>query len=308
MTVYLSEYICPEAKELLQKNAEIVTTFDVPEKIDAIILRTARVDANVMERCKNLKVIGKHGVGCNTIDLEAAKRRGIVVLNTPHANTNSVAELIVGELLDVARHITSANNKSRNGEFRTIAPKEMTGTELTGKTLGLVGTGNIARRVAEILTAGFGMQVVAYDPYVDAEAMKGMGYRKYENVGDMIAEADVVNVSVPLTQGTKNLIAGEIFGRFKPNAILINAARGGIVNEEDLYQALKAGRLRGAGCDAFVAEPPSEKNTKLYELENFVGTPHIGAATEEALQRMGMEVVREVLAVLKGAVPKNRVV
>lgn len=308
MTVYLSEYIYPEARKLLEENVRIVENFDNPDEIDAIILRVFPVDAAVMDKCKNLKVIGKHGVGCNTIDLDEAKKRGITVLNTPRANTNSVAELIVGEMLDIARNITTADNKSRRGEFKTVAPKEMTGIELTGKTLGLVGTGNIARRAAEILQGGFGMKVVAYDPYVSSEIMETMGYTKYEDVGNMIAAADIINVSVPLTPSTKDLISGQVFDRFRPNSILVNAARGGIVNESDLYEALKSGKLRAAACDAFVNEPPTSENTNLYELPNFVGTPHIGAATEEALERMGMEVVQEVISVLNGAEPKNRVV
>lgn len=308
MTVYLSEYIYPEARKLLEENVRIVENFDNPDEIDAIILRVFPVDAAVMDKCKNLKVIGKHGVGCNTIDLDEAKKRGITVLNTPRANTNSVAELIVGEMLDIARNITTADNKSRRGEFKTVAPKEMTGIELTGKTLGLVGTGNIARRAAEILQGGFGMKVVAYDPYVSSEIMETMGYTKYEDVGDMIAAADIINVSVPLTPSTKDLISGQVFDRFRPNSILVNAARGGIVNESDLYEALKSGKLRAAACDAFVNEPPTSENTNLYELPNFIGTPHIGAATEEALERMGMEVVQEVISVLNGAEPKNRVV
>lgn len=308
MTVYLSEYIYPEARKLLESRAKVVDNFENSQEIDAIILRGVNVDAAIMDKCPNLKVIGKHGVGCNTIDLEAAKERGITVLNTPRTNTNSVAELIVGEMLDVARNITAANNGAIEGKFTTIAPKAMTGLELTGKTLGLVGTGNIARRVAEILQGGFGVKIVAYDPYVSAEAMEKMGYRKFEDVGDMIAEADIINVSVPLTPGTVNLISGAVFDRFRPNAILINAARGGIVNEQELYEALKAGKLRGAACDAFVQEPPTGENTNLFRLSNFIGTPHIGAATEESLERTGLEVVEEVLRVLEGKEPKHKVV
>ena len=308
MTVYLSEYIYPEARKLLESRAKVVDNFENSQEIDAIILRGMNVDAAIMDKCPNLKVIGKHGVGCNTIDLEAAKERGITVLNTPRTNTNSVAELIVGEMLDVARNITAANNGAIEGKFTTIAPKVMTGLELTGKTLGLVGTGNIARRVAEILQGGFGVKIVAYDPYVSAEAMEKMGYRKFEDVGDMIAEADIINVSVPLTPGTVNLISGAVFDRFRPNAILINAARGGIVNEQELYEALKAGKLRGAACDAFVQEPPTGENTNLFRLPNFIGTPHIGAATEESLERTGLEVVEEVLRVLEGKEPKHKVV
>lgn len=308
MTIFLDEYIDPQARKHLEKYATVVNHFDDPNAIDGIILRVYPVDAELMKKCKNLKVIGKHGVGCNTIDLESARKLGITVVNTPRANTNSVAELIVGEILDIARNITTAHNKSKHGEFTTIAPTEMTGIELTGKTLGLIGTGNIAQRTAEILTGGFGMKVVAYDPYVSAETMEKLGYQKHEDVGDMIAQADVVNISVPLTPSTKDLVSGEIFNRFKPGAILANAARGGIVNEKDLYEALSTGKLRAAACDAFVTEPPSAENTALYNLPNFVGTPHIGATTHEALERMGMEIVDEVLQVLNGGEARNRVV
>lgn len=308
MTVFLNEYIHPDARRLLEKHCTVVDTLDNAEVIDAIILRTYPVDAAVMDKCKNLKVIGKHGVGCNTIDLAEAKKRGITVVNTPKANTNSVAELIVGLILNIARNITVAHEKTQEGAFTKIAPAAMTGMEVSGKTLGLIGTGNIARRAAQILHDGFGVKVIGYDPFVDKEVMAKMGYEKCETVPELIAASDIVNVSVPLTPATENLIAGDTFNRFKKTAILVNAARGGIVNEADLYDALKAGKLRAAACDAFVAEPPTRTNTNLYELDNFIGTPHIGACAEEALERMGDEVVREVIAILNGAEPANRVV
>ena len=308
MTVFLSEHIHPDALKMLKEHCTVVDTFDDPDAIDAIILRTYPVDAAVMDKCKNLKVIGKHGVGCNTIDLAEAKKRGITVLNTPKANTNSVAELIVGLALNIARNITAAHEKTQEGAFSKIAPPEMTGMELSGKTLGLIGTGNIARRAAQILHDGFGVKVIGYDPFVDKEAMAKMGYEKYETVPELIAASDIINVSVPLTPATENLISGDTFNCFKKTAILINAARGGIVNEADLYEALKAGKLRAAACDAFVVEPPTRANINLFELDNFIGTPHIGACAEEAMERMGDEVVRDVIAVLNGAEPTNRVV
>lgn len=308
MTVYLSEYIHPDARKLLEERAEVVSTFDEGEKVDAIILRVLPVDAKVMDQCPNLKVIGKHGVGCNTIDLDEAKKRCIPVINTPRANTNAVAELIVGLTLNAGRNITLAHNMSQKGDFKTIAPREMTGVELSGKVLGLVGTGNIARRAAEILCKGFGMRVIGYDPYVTKEAMEQMGYEKYDEVNELIRNADIINVSVPFTPETVNLISGDSFNCFKKDALLINAARGGIVNEAGLYQALKEGKIRAAACDAFVEEPPTGANTNLYELDNFIGTPHIGAGTEESLYRMGMEVVQEVTSILDGAEPVHRVV
>ena len=308
MAVYLSEYIYPEAVETLKEKVSVVDTFDKPEEIEAIILRNIPVTAELMDRCKNLKVIAKHGVGVNTIDLAAAKERGILVTNTPTANSNSVAELIVALTLDACRNVTRAYEKTREGEFASIAPAAMTGMELTGKTLGLVGTGNIARMAAKILQGGFGMKVVGYDPYVSKENMEKMGYEKYETVQELIAVSDVINVSVPLTDSTRNLISGDVFKSFKKGAVLINAARGGIVNEDDLYEALKEKTLRAAACDAFVTEPPTAKTSKLFELDNFIGTPHIGACAEEALERMGTEVVEEVLRVLSGADPLHRVV
>ena len=308
MTVFLSEHIHPDARKTLEAACTVVDNFDHPDEIDAIILRTFSVDASVMDRCKNLKVIGKHGVGCNTIDLDAAKARGITVLNTPRANTNSVAELIVGLILDISRNITLAHEKSRDGKIFKGGPAEMTGMEVSGKTLGLIGTGNIARRTAEILKNGFGVNVVGYDPFVTKESMEAMGIHKYDTVKELIAASDIINVSVPLTPATQNLISGDSFDCFRKNAVLINAARGGIVNEADLYHALKEGKLKAAACDAFVTEPPSASNTNLYELENFIGTPHIGACAEEALYRMGDEVVHEVISVLNGKEPAHRVV
>ncbi|MBQ7215259.1 MAG: hypothetical protein IJS39_04665 [Synergistaceae bacterium] len=195
-------------------------------EVEAIILRVLEANAAVMELCRNLKVIGKHGVGCSTIDLTGAKKRKITVLNTPGANANSVAELIVGLMLDISRNITLAHNKTQSGAFKKIAPAEMTGMELTGKTLGLIGTGNIARRAAEILRNGFGVRVIGYDPYVSREAMAKFGYEKFDTVQELIANSDIVNVSVPLTDSTRNLIAGDTFDCFRKGAVLVNAARG----------------------------------------------------------------------------------
>ncbi|MBO5504130.1 MAG: hydroxyacid dehydrogenase [Lachnospiraceae bacterium] len=309
MSIFLNEYIHPDARALLEAHFEVVDTFDRAQEIEGIIVRTLVVDAAVMDRCPNLKVIGKHGVGCNTIDLEEAKRRGITVFNTPRANTNSVAELIVALILDISRNVTLAHEKTQEGAFAKVAPAQMTGMEISGKTLGLIGTGNIARQAAAILQGGFGMKVLGYDPFVDAERMAQMGYEKIETVKELVSRSDVVNVSVPLTPATKDLIAGDTFDCFRKGAVLVNAARGGIVNEADLYDALKAGKLRAAACDAFVQEPPTKETTNLYELDNFIGTPHIGACAEEALERMGDEVVRGLIEVLKeGKEPAARVV
>ena len=307
MRVYLSEFIHPDAAALLRRRAEVVDTWEQAEEIDGAIIRAAQVSRDIISRAKRLKVIGKHGVGCDTIDLNAAKEFGICVINTPTANTNSVAELIVGLMLAAGRRIPLCDQKSRGEGFSRISPPEMCGAELTGKTVGLVGMGNIARRAGEILRGGFSVKLAGYDPYCTEEQAERWGIVKYSGLNDMLEVSDYINISVPLTPSTLNLISTESFDYFKKDAILINAARGGIVNENDLYDALKAGKLRGAACDAFVTEPPSGKN-KLMSLDNFVATPHIGADTDEALYRMGMEAVEEVLSVLDGNEPKNKVV
>lgn len=307
MLVYLSEYILPAAVSRLKERAEIVDNWDRAEELDAIIIRAAEVTRETIAKAKNLKVIGKHGVGCNSIDLEAAREFGVPVINTPTANTNSVAELIVGLMLTIGRNINFCDAKTRRDGFSRIAPPEMCGVELTGKTVGLVGMGNIARRAGEILKNGFHMQLAGYDPYCTAEQAEKYGIKKYDDLNDMLEVSDFVNVSVPLTPSTVNLISAENFEHFKRDAVLINAARGGIVNEDDLYIALKNRRIRAAACDAFVQEPPNGEN-KLMTLDNFCGTPHIGADTHEALERMGMEVVEEVLNVLDGKEARHRVV
>ena len=229
-TVFLGEYIHPSAVEKLKKYATVVNTFENPEAIDAIILRTFEVNAKVMDQCPNLKVIGKHGVGVNTIDLNAAKERGIAVFNTPLANANSVAELIVGLMLIISRNILTAHEKSKAGEIKKVAPAEMTGMELSGKTLGLIGTGNIARIVGKICENGFGMKVIGYDPFVSREAMEKLGYEKY----DIVVANILADILVPLTP--------VIIKQMKPGGIYITS---GIIDnkEETVVNAVKAAGL-----------------------------------------------------------------
>lgn len=306
MKVYLREYIDPDARAKLAEKVEIVDSWDDVETIDAAIIRTDAVPRDIIERATNLKVIGKHGVGCNTIDLEAAKERGIPVVNTPTANMNAVAELIVGLMLDVARNVSYCDRVTRGEGFSRIAPPEVEGLELTGKTIGLVGMGNIARRVGEIVKGGFGAKLVGYDSYISREQAQAWGIEQYDELEDMLAVADIVNISVPLTPETKDMISAPQIKAMKETAILINAARGGIVNEDALYEALKEKTIRAAACDAFVEEPPNGQN-KLMGLDNFVATPHIGADTTESLERMGEQVVELVLDVLAGKKPARTV-
>lgn len=252
MIVYLSEYIYPEAAKKLKEHATVVDNFDHIEEIDAIILRNIPVTAEMMDRAKKLKVIAKHGIGVNTIDVKAAKERGIQVIYTPTANADSVAEMTVGLFLNLERRIYEANVKCRNSEFKEIAPKDFMGTEIMGKTFGQIGMGNIAQRIAHIMSAGFGAKVLGYDPFVSAKDAAERGFEKVETLEELLERSDLVNINVPLVKSTENMISGKLFDHFKPGAVFVNAARGAVINEEDLYCALVAGKLKAAACDTFV--------------------------------------------------------
>lgn len=299
MKVYLNEYIDPAAVERLRQEAEVVDSFDRIEELDGIIVRGIPVGRDIIEKAANLKAIGRHGVGYETVDIEAAREHGVHVINVPHANALSVAELIVARFLEMSRDLLRGNLGLRNGEFSRIAPPEMQGMEITGKTLGLIGMGNIPQLVVRMMTSAFNVKVIGYDPFVDSEDARKRGILKIDSLQDMLGQADLVNLSLHRTPETENFISGEVFNWFKPNAIFVNTARGGIVNEDDLYAALKEGKLKAAAFDVFNIEPlPAD--SKLLSLPNFSATPHIGGNTKEALARTSMAVVENVLHVIKG--------
>lgn len=301
MKVYLSEYIHPAAVEHLKAHAEIVDNFDHPEELDGMVVRGVKVTREMIERATNLKVVGRHGVGFEGVDIDAAKAHGVHVVNAPLANATSVAELIVARFLEMSRDLYRANAGMRQGAFTRIAPPEMQGTEVTGKTLGLIGMGNIPQMVAHMMTAAFGVKVVGYDPFVPAEEAIRRGIEKVDTLEALLEQSDLVTISVHLNPQTENMIHGDLFDHFKPSAIFVNTSRGKVVNENDLYEALKAGKLRGAAFDVFATDPaPLPKDSPLLTLDNFSATPHIGGNTQEALYRTGMAVVQNVLDVLDG--------
>lgn len=272
---------------------------------NALIVRTTKVTKEKMFQTPNLKIIAKHGIGTDNIDLEAAKKLGIIVTNTPHANMESVAELAVSLILSSARKVPRALNMIKNG-LDKLAPKELTGVELGGKTVGLIGLGRIGLKVGSILKNGFNMNVIGYDPYMSETTALKMGIKKYDNLKEMLEVSDVVSISVPLVPSTVNLIAKEELDIMKETSILVNTSRGKIVNEADLYEALRNNKIGAAALDVFEIEPPSKDN-KLFGLDNFIGTPHIGAATEEALIRMGQTAIEEIERVKNGEDPLYKV-
>lgn len=307
MRVYINDDIHPVGYEKLkQHGVEVVSTFDEPEKIDGMIVRGVVATREIMEALPNLKVVGKHGVGYNTIDVDAAKAMGIRVVYTPGQNAQSVAELVVGMMIDVSRKLSAHDRAIRSGLPQDMIPNARRGSELSGKICGLIGMGNVAQHVAQILRLGFGMKLIGYDTYQRDEVFDAYGVDRLDSLEALLPQADYISISVPLTDKTRDMIGTHEFGLMKPEAILINAARGGIVNENALYEALKDGIIAGAASDVFCQEPP-ERGNPLFSLNNFVGSPHIGGSTGESIYRCTDTVVEEVLAVLEGRSPRYAV-
>ena len=243
---------------------------------DALIIGAHPLSTEVLSQCGKLKIICKHGAGLDNIPLELAKEMGIVVCNVPGTNANAVADLTFGLMLCCARHIVTTNNRVRQGAWKTI-----TGTDVFGKTLGLLGFGAIAKNVAR-RARGFDMRVLAYDPYVSELPEEFSHVTLCKNIIDVYAQCDFLSAHLPLNDDTRNMVDKKAFATMKRGAYLINAARGGIVNEQDLHDALVSGHIAGAALDVSEKEP-IDRNNPLLTLENVIITPHIGMYSKEAI-------------------------
>jgi D-3-phosphoglycerate dehydrogenase len=274
---------------------ELVKT--IPE-YDAIIVRSAtKVTKEIIDAGRNLKVIGRAGVGLDNVDAAAAKARSIKVLNTPSATSVTVAELALGMMLGCARSIPQATQSLKDGKWEKKAFK---GFELFGKTLGLIGIGRIGTELAKRAKV-MGMKVIAYDPFV-----KTHDIAEITGLDDVLARSDFISLHLPKTDQSKHMLGKEQFAKMKPSAVLVNCARGGIIEENALYEALSGGKLKAAALDVFETEPvdmtPPAKEfyAKLFKLPNFIGTPHVGAQTAEGQRRAGIGVAEAVRDALKG--------
>jgi D-3-phosphoglycerate dehydrogenase / 2-oxoglutarate reductase len=262
--------------------------------VDAILIRSAtKVDAEAIAAAGKLKVVARAGVGLDNVDVSAATKAGVMVVNAPTSNIVTAAELACGLLISVARNISSANTALKQGEWKR---SKYTGVELAEKTLGVVGLGRIGVLVAQRMSA-FGMKIVAYDPYVQPARAAQMGV-KLLSLDELLEVSDFITVHLPKTPETVGLIGEEALRKVKPSVRIVNAARGGIVDEAALFAALKEGRVAGAGLDVFAKEPCTD--SPLFELENVVVTPHLGASTDEAQERAGISVARSVRLALAG--------
>ncbi|EYB67173.1 D-3-phosphoglycerate dehydrogenase [Deinococcus phoenicis] len=270
---------------------------------DALITRSrTKVDRELLEAAgERLKVIGRGGVGVDNIDLEACSRRGILVLNAPESNNVSAAELALAHLLAAARGLVRSDRKTRAGDW----DRKFLGVELKDKTLGIVGLGRIGSIVAD-RAQGLRLKVVAFDPYVPENKFERLGVERAATLGELLTQVDFLTVHTPLTEETQGMIGAHELALLRPGAIVVNAARGGIVEEAALVEALTSGHLFGAGVDVFVEEPPTPDHIFL-NAPNLGITAHLGANTFEAQERVGAEIVGRVLAALHGDVSKGAV-
>ena len=268
---------------------------------DAIVVRSAtEVTAELIGRADNLKVIGRAGVGIDNVDVEAATRRGIVVANAPESTVISAAEHTIGLLVALTRNIPQAHAALKQGRWER---KAYGGVELADKTLGVLGFGRIGQQVAR-RAAGLGMRVVAYDPFVSPDRFRELGVERVESEREVYAAADFLTLHLPLTDETRGSINAKAFGRMRTGVRIVNAARGALVDEDDLLEALKSGKVGGAALDVFSTEPYTGP---LLELDNVVATPHLAASTEEAQDRAGVIIAEQVAAALDGGLVSNAV-
>jgi D-3-phosphoglycerate dehydrogenase len=314
MNVLVCDPISPKGIALLRQRPEFqVQVLDkrlpeaelVPVVVDteAMVVRSeTKVTRKVIEGAPRLKVVGRAGVGVDNVDVEAATQRGIVVMNTPGGNTISTAELTFSMLMALARKIPQAHASMKAGAWDR---KQFHGTELYGKTLGVLGMGRIGSEVARRAIA-FGMRVLAYDPYLSLSRAKALQVELIEALEQVYAAADFITVHMPLTEETRGLLNAAAFARMKKGVRVLNCARGGIIVEKDLAEAIKSGQVAGAALDVYETEPPP-KDFALRELPQVVMTPHLGASTEEAQDNVGIEVAEAITEFLLQGTVRNAV-
>jgi D-3-phosphoglycerate dehydrogenase len=302
--VLVREKIADAGVRLLRDrfDVDLETNGELAEKIgdyDAIVIRSAtKLTADVIDRADNLKVIGRAGVGVDNVDVAAATRRGIVVANAPESTVISAAEHAIGLLVALARNIPQAHAALKDGRWER---SRWGGIELADKTLAVLGFGRIGQQVAR-RASGLGMRVVAYDPFVSKERFRELGIERAETMEAALADAEFVTLHLPLGPETRGIVDAQMIARMVDGARLVNAARGELVDEDALVEALQSGKLAGAALDVFSKEPYSGP---LIELDNVVVTPHLAASTEEAQDRAGVIVAEQVVAALEGGLVSN---
>ena len=304
MKVLIADPVAQEAMDIFeQEGFEVQVKTGLPpaelkqaiKGVQGLVIRSAtKVTAELLAAADQLKVVGRAGTGLDNVDINAATEKGVVVMNTPGQNSNAAAELAMGHIFALSRHIARGNRGVKDGKWDK---KKLRGREVKGKTLGIVGMGNIGRILAE-LGKGVKMKVIGFDPYLDAEMIKQRGAEP-SSFEDLLARADYISIHVPKTKETAGLFNAKTLGCMKEGAYLINCARGGIVDEEALCDALESGHLSGAALDVFEQEPLPAQSRLLFQ-DDLCCTPHLGANTHEAQINVAVAVARQMSAFLKG--------
>ncbi|MHB1234978.1 MAG: phosphoglycerate dehydrogenase [Microbacteriaceae bacterium] len=300
--VLIAEELSPATVDMLGPDFDIRTIDGTDRRVlleaigdaSAILIRSAtQLDAEAIGAAAKLKVIARAGVGLDHVDIKAATHAGVMVVNAPTSNVVSAAELAIGHLLALARHIPNAHHSAKAGQWKR---SKFTGAELFEKTIGIIGLGRIGTLVAHRLS-GFGANLIAYDPYVTSTRAQQIGVQLV-SLDELMRQSDFITIHIPRTPETVGLVGTAEFAKAKPNLRIVNCSRGGIIDEEALYQALASQRIAGAGLDVFVEEPPT--GSPLLGLDNIILTPHLGASTDEAQEKAGISVAKSVRLALGG--------
>ncbi len=312
MKVLISDNLAPIGKQILDESGlEVdVNTGLPPEELikiipeyQGLVIRSAtKVTADIIEAANQLKVIGRAGIGLDNVDVSAASKRGIVVMNAPDGNATTAAEHAVAMLMSLSRNVPQATASMKAGKWEK---KNFMGREVTGKTLGIVGIGRIGSIVAD-RAQGLRMKVIAFDPHMPKDLVDQLGVELVDLL-EVARRADYISVHVPLTKETKNILSVDFFKNMKKGAMFIDCARGGVVDEEALHDALKEGEIAGAALDVFADEPTSLKKTPLLSLDNFICTPHLGASTSEAQENVAQVIAEQMASYLLHGVVTNAV-
>lgn len=304
MKFVMTQAVCPEGMELLDGVAQVYVAdnqdpnnyLDQMADADALIVRIAKCDGHAIENSPNLKVIGRTGVGYDTVDVKKATELGIPVVITPGANNRSVAEHAVAMMFALSKNLVEAQNEMCAGNWEIRGAKKA--FELEGKTVGVIGMGAIGRETAKICQ-GCGMKVAGYDPFMSKEQIETLGAEYFSDYRELLKMADIITIHVPLTDETRNMITKAELASMKKTALIINCSRGGIIHEADLVRALKDGVIAGAGTDVYCDEPPKADDPLLH-CPNLIVSPHSAAQTREAVIKMARMCVEGCLAVCRG--------
>ena len=312
MKILISDNLAPVgAQILLDAGLEVdIKTGLAPEDLkkiipeyEGLVIRSAtKVTAEIIEAATNLKVVGRAGIGLDNVDVAVASKHGIVVMNAPDGNSTTAAEHAIAMMESLARNIPQATISMKEGKWEK---KKFMGRELTGKTLGIIGIGRIGSIVAE-RAQGLKMKVIAYDPHMPEELVKKLGV-ELMTIDEVCKQADFISVHVPMTKDTKHLVSTAEFKSMKKDAMFIDCARGGVVDEQALYEALVSGEIAGAALDVFEVEPTSKENCPLLGLDNFICTPHLGASTSEAQENVAVAIAKQISEYLRTGVVSNAV-